>query len=334
MPVGNSQVLDWLNSMNISRSSKAFAEEVNAGLNAPQKYLSSKYFYDAKGDVLFQKIMQLPEYYLTRAEFDILEQYREEILQPLLSLGAPFNLIEMGAGDGLKTRLLLTYLYERKALFTYYPIDISGNVLEQLRAGLAREYPGLSVEPIQGTYQEALEENRWNREQPSLMLFLGSNIGNFREGEALGLLDDIARTLGPDDLLLAGFDLKKDPEVILKAYNDSQRVTRDFNLNLLYRINRELGGNFDPDKFKHWPVYDPMSGECKSYLVSMEKQSVHIAALNSTFEFDEYEAVFMEVSKKYGLSELEQYAQQMGFEILRHFMDAQGYFTDSLWRKR
>src|SRR5690606_37584718 len=315
-------------------TNNAFAEEVKQGLSAPQKFLSSKYFYDAVGDLLFQKIMQLPEYYLTRAEFDILEQYKAEILQPLVALHKPFNLIEMGAGDGLKTRLLLSYLYEREVPFTYYPIDMSGSVLHHLQYALEKEYPGLSVEPVQGTYHEALERMCWNRERPSMMLFLGSNIGNFLEGEALGLLDEIAQVLRPADMLLAGFDLKKDPEVILKAYNDSQGVTRDFNLNLLYRINRELGGNFDPYKFKHWPVYDPVRGECKSYLVSTEKQIVHIDALGSSFEFDEYEAIFTEVSKKYSLSELGQYARKKGFEVRQNFQDTHGYFTDSLWKKK
>jgi L-histidine N-alpha-methyltransferase len=315
-------------------SKNAFAKEVKEGLSAPQKYLSSKYFYDAVGDVLFQKIMQLPEYYLTRAEFDILEQYRGDILRPLIALNEPFNLIEMGAGDGLKTRLLLSFLYEQKVPFTYYPIDISSNVLQQLQEALAKEYPGLSVEPVEGTYHEALEMQRWNQEQPSLMLFLGSNMGNFLKGEALGLLDEIAQVLRTDDMLLAGFDLMKDPEVILKAYNDSQGVTRDFNLNLLYRINRELGGNFDPHKFKHWPVYDPVRGECKSYLISMEKQTVHITALDSTFKFDEYEAIFTEVSKKYSVVELEKYAREKGFEVRQNYMDGRRYFTDSLWRKK
>src|SRR5690606_17328321 len=141
----------------------------------------------------------LPEYYLTRAEFDILEAHKGDILQPFVALNIPFNLIEMGAGDGLKTKLLLRYLHERKIPFTYYPIDISGNVLQQLEKTIGKEYPGLSVEPIQGTYHEALEVKPWNQEQPSLMLFLGSNMGNFLEGEALGVLDEIAQALRKDD---------------------------------------------------------------------------------------------------------------------------------------
>lgn len=320
--------------MEITLSNKAFAEEVKAGLSAPQKYLSSKYFYDAVGDKLFQKIMQLPEYYLTRAEFDILEQYKAAILQPLIEKKERFNLIEMGAGDGLKTRLLLGYLYEKRVPFTYYPIDISANVLRQLEDALKEQFPEMSVEPIQGTYQEALANRHWDQRHPSMMLFLGSNIGNFLKGEALGLLEEIAQVLRSQDMLLAGFDLKKDPAIILNAYNDSQGITRDFNLNLLYRINRELGGDFDPYKFKHWPVYDPVNGECRSYLVSTERQTVEIKALDVRFQFDEYEAVFTEVSKKYSLSELGKYAQEKGFEVMRNFKDTKGYFTDSLWRKK
>lgn len=319
--------------MEITTSNKAFADEVKEGLNAPQKYLSSKYFYDAVGDKLFQRIMQLPEYYLTQAEYDILDRYKQDILRPMVEGKDRFNLIEMGAGDGVKTRILLKHLYENRVPFTYYPIDISENVLKQLQGSLNEQFPELSVKPIQGTYHEALEARKWDGDHPSLMLFLGSNLGNFMEGEALGLLEELSRALLPGEMLLAGFDLKKDPEIILNAYNDSQGVTRDFNLNLLHRINRELGGDFNPEKFKHWPVYDPALGECRSYLVSMEEQSVRIDQLDATFDFEKYEPIFTEVSKKYSLSELERYAREKGFVVMDNFLDSRGYFTDSLWRK-
>lgn len=319
--------------MEITTINSAFKDEVKEGLSAPHKYLSSKYFYDATGDKLFQKIMGLPEYYLTRAEFDILDRYQQDILRPMVERKAQFNLIEMGAGDGLKTRILLKHLYENQIPFTYYPIDISHNVLTQLQDALKEEFPGLPVKTIRGTYHDALEARQWDRNHPSLMLFLGSNMGNFLEGEALGLLEELSNALRPGEMLLGGFDLKKDPEIILKAYNDSQGVTSDFNLNLLHRINRELGGNFDPSKFKHWPVYNPASGECRSYLVSMERQVVNIAELNMEFTFEKSEAIFTEVSKKYSLSELEKYAKEKGFEVKENFLDDKGYFTDSLWKK-
>ncbi|HLW20848.1 MAG TPA: L-histidine N(alpha)-methyltransferase [Cyclobacteriaceae bacterium] len=314
-------------------TNNAFADEVNAGLSAPKKYLSSKYFYDATGDELFQKIMRLPEYYLTRAEFDILDRYKQDILKPLVERNEQFNLIEMGAGDGLKTRILLRHLYQNQIPFTYYPIDISDNVLNQLQATLKEEFPGLPVKAIQGTYHEALEARAWDKQHPSLMLFLGSNMGNFLEGEALSLLDELSNALRPGEMLLAGFDLKKDPEVILNAYNDDQGVTSAFNLNLLQRINRELGGDFDASKFKHWPIYDPVSGECKSYLVSTEKQEVKISQIGAVFHFEAHEAIFTEVSKKYSLPELERYALAKRFEVEQNFLDDKKYFTDSMWRK-
>ncbi|MEX2594015.1 MAG: L-histidine N(alpha)-methyltransferase [Anditalea sp.] len=312
---------------------KGFAADVKKGLCAENKFLSSRYFYDATGDKLFQKIMQLPEYYLTRAEFAILDQYKAAILQPVMERKERFNLVELGAGDGLKTKILIQYLYEHKLPFDYFPIDISGNVLKELKISLGKEFPQLPVHTIENTYTRALEEKKWNPDSPTLMVFLGSNMGNFLEEDALDLLTAFADALDKNEMLLAGFDLKKDPELILKAYNDSEGVTRDFNLNILSRINRELGGNFDTKRFKHWPVYNPASGECKSYLVSEEKQTVYIEALSQVFTFEKAEAIYTEVSKKYSLRELGKYAKTKGFEVMDNFLDERGYFTDSLWRK-
>lgn len=312
---------------------KAFAQDVREGLTAENKFLSSKYFYDATGDKLFQKIMQLPEYYLTRAEYEILERYHADILKPFVQRNEKFNLVEMGSGDGLKTRLLLKHLYERQIPFHYYPVDISGSSLTELRHSLKSLFPNMSIHPIEGHYLKALEEHRWDARFPTLMVFLGSNLGNFLEKEAKELLSSLARALKYDELLLAGFDLKKDPEIILDAYNDSQKVTRDFNLNVLARINRELGGEFNLSKFKHWPLYDPVTGECKSFLISTEKQRVNVAALEETFTFEKAEAIFTEVSKKYSLPELERFAHSEGFEIIQNFLDRKEYFTTSLWRK-
>lgn len=312
---------------------KSFAADVKEGLSADNKFLSSRYFYDATGDKLFQKIMELPEYYLTRAEFAILDQYKAFILQPIIERNERFNLVELGAGDGLKTKIIIRYLYENQIPFDYFPVDISGNVLEELESSLGKEFPQLPVHPIESTYYRALEEKKWHPDSPTLMMFLGSNIGNFLEEEALDLLALLAGALDKNEMILAGFDLKKDPELVLKAYNDPQGITREFNLNILSRINRELGGNFNTKKFKHWPVYNPVSGECRSYLVSEEKQTVNIGALNQEFTFEKAEAIFTEVSKKYSLLELGKYARMKGFEVIDHFMDEREFFTDSLWRK-
>ncbi|WP_200977154.1 L-histidine N(alpha)-methyltransferase [Echinicola sp. 20G] len=315
------------------RKDTEFARDVLVGLSGNNKFLSSKYFYDHKGDELFQKIMQLPEYYLTRKEFGILKEYHRYILERI-SDSTHFNMVEMGAGDGLKTKILLEYLYNQRANFTYYPIDISGNVLKQLETSLNVSYPGIKVSPIVSNYKNALQDPLWNRKTKTLLLFLGANIGNFVWNDAVKVLRRIARSLQEGDMALIGFDLKKDPELILQAYDDSQGVTKDFNLNILIRINKELGGNFDLTKFKHWPVYNPVTGECRSYLVSLVEQEVSVEALEQRFRFKKAEAIHTEVSKKYDKDELLLLAEDSGFEVLENFEDGDGYFTDSLWRKK
>ncbi|WP_215223637.1 L-histidine N(alpha)-methyltransferase [Echinicola shivajiensis] len=311
-----------------------FALDVQSGLSAPNKYLSSKYFYDHRGDMLFQQIMQLPEYYLTRTEFSILNHFHPSILSPILDLSQSFNLVEMGAGDGLKTKILIEYLQAQNADYTYYPIDISGNALSHLKESLENKFDGIQIRPIENVYRKALKEKLWNNDRPTLLLFLGANIGNFVLEEAKEILQLLGKALSIGDYALIGFDLKKDPELILGAYDDSQGVTRDFNLNVLNRINKELGGNFDLSKFKHWPVYNPVSGECRSYLVSLTDQEVQLEALAETFHFKKAEAIHTEVSKKYDKDELSTLAEESGFEILNNFQDDHEFFTDSLWRKR
>jgi len=310
-----------------------FGQDVVLGLNAQPKTLSSKYFYDAKGDKLFQDIMALPEYYLTRKEFEILESQHEEILKPIIESGEPFNLVELGAGDGLKTKILLRYLLAKNIDFTYYPIDFSGSVLEELKESLAEEMPDLEVHSIQNTYRGALQEKKWENGKNSLILFLGSNLGNFQMKEAYEILDHLMIGTNHSDWVMIGFDLKKHPQTILTAYDDSTGVTKAFNLNLLTRINRELDADFDLNSFVHWPIYDPISGECRSYLVSIKKQKVHLAALNETFHFDAFESIFMEVSKKYSQEEIDVLAHRSGFKVIENFTDSETYFADCLWQK-
>ncbi len=309
-----------------------FAQDVLLGLSAKQKTLSSKYFYDAKGDKLFQQIMALPEYYLTRKEFEILEHQHEQILKPVLEWGKPFNLVELGAGDGLKTKILLRYLQAKGVEFNYFPVDFSGSVLVELEESLMKEMPGLTVNPIQDTYRGALRNKSWENGRPTLLLFLGSNLGNFSLDEAHEILDCLMIGTNQNDWVLLGLDLKKDPETIIQAYNDPTGVTKEFNLNLLDRINRELDADFNREAFVHWPTYDPVSGECRSYLVSLKDQQVRLGALNRIIKFAAYEAIFMEVSKKYSLSEIDQLAGRSGFEVVQNFTDRDNYFVNALWR--
>lgn len=311
----------------------AFALDVKNGLDESPKTLPSRYFYDEIGDDLFQKIMDLDEYYLTRAEFEIFVRQKDEILKAFLGDEGSFRLVELGAGDGTKTKVLLSHFLERNASFTYSPIDISGNVLEQLEDDLSQELPLLKVEPIVGEYFSALEELAANDTSKEVVLFLGSNIGNFDEASGVEFLTHIGENLSQGDMLLIGFDLMKSPKKILSAYNDKDGVTKAFNLNLLTRINKELGANFNVEDFGHFPTYDPQTGETKSHIISKKQQTVYIESLDESFSFDAWEAIHTEVSQKYSMKMIEAYAAESGFEIVHNFMDSNKYFVDSLWRR-
>lgn len=312
-------------------SIEQFMRDVDAGLSADEKSIPPKYFYDATGDLLFRKIMALPEYYLTRTEHGILSNYRHEILNGFASEGH-FDLVELGAGDGLKTKVLLRHFIGQKANFSYLPVDISANALNLLAHSIASEFPQLSISPIAADYFDALNRLQ-DGESKKAVLFLGASIGNFTFEQALEFLQQLHASLSPGDVVLIGFDLKKNPAEILAAYNDSQGVTRDFNLNLLHRINRELGGNFEADNFRHYPLYDPQSGEAKSFLVSQTDHSVTIGALGKTFHLKDGETIHTEISRKYSLPEIDLLADLAGFSVIRNFTDPKNRFVNTLWKR-
>ncbi|MEM1215027.1 MAG: L-histidine N(alpha)-methyltransferase [Bacteroidota bacterium] len=307
-----------------------FASDVKRGLSCHPKQLPSKYFYDAEGDRLFQEIMAMPEYYLTNCEYEIFATQRAEILAAIGT--RPFDLIELGAGDGTKTKLLLDYFLRQQTDFAYRPIDISGNVLQQLQADCYASWPQLSFGAAQGDYLDALARiQAEDNGRRKVVLFLGGNIGNFTQEEARGFLRSVRAQLRPGDLLLTGFDLKKDPATVLAAYNDPAGITAAFNLNLLRRINYELGANFDVDQFFHWETYNPLNGEARSYLVSRVEQRVQLEQLSLDVQFDAWEAIAVEVSTKYNQQDLLRLAESSGFQVREHFADTQQYFVDSLW---
>jgi len=309
---------------------QAFAKDVVEGLSQFPKSLPSKYFYDAKGDALFQAIMDAPEYYLTNCEFDILTQQAEALRQ---AFGDGFDLIELGAGDGTKTKVLLKHFLHKQTDFNYLPVDISQHVLDELGTDLTARWPNLNFDAIQGDWFEVLENLDQYSQRKRVLLFMGANIGNLRAEEATQFLQKIQSCLSKGDLILIGFDLKKDPATILAAYNDIEGITRKFNLNYLERINRELGGNFDLNQFEHWPTYNPITGDTRSFLVSKQEQEVYLKYLNQTIHFDAWEAIDMELSKKYSITDIEQLALQTGFDVVDHFTDGAGLFVDTLWQK-
>ena len=243
------------------------------------------------------------------------------------------NLVDLGAGDGAKTLLLLRHLAATGTEFSYVPIDISEGAMSGLTAFVREQLPDVRVEGLVTDYAAGV---RWlgaqGRGRQNLVLFLGSNIGNFGRAKARRFLRQLWSALNPDDYLLVGLDLKKDIDVLLDAYNDKQGVTARFNLNLLSRINRELGGKFDLSKLRHFSTYDVFTGAMESYLVSLEQQVIPIEALHTQFQFDAWEPVHTEYSYKYVDSDIVRLAGDAGFVIEESFYDPQRWFVDSLWR--
>lgn len=309
------------------------AEDVAQGLTSKTKYILSRYFYDARGDQLFQEIMKMPEYYLTNCEYEIFSTKGADILKAFSNESKPFDLVEFGAGDGTKTRILLKRLLENQANFRYIPIDISGDVLENLKADLSKEIPKLEVRPENAEYFNALEKIRSESDRPKLILFIGSSIGNFREEVIKKFLDELFEKMNTGDQILIGYDLMKDPNVILRAYNDSSGITRAFNLNVLKRINRELHADFNLEAFEHYPFYDPESGNAKSYLVSLKRQTVFLKSLELKVDFEVGEVIHTEISRKFKVADIERYFSNSGFQTVEHFYDCKHYFVDTLAKK-
>lgn len=318
----------------IATKQNTFADDVLRGLSATPKFLLSKYFYDDEGSRLFQEIMELPEYYLTRAEFEIFSEQKKEIFAAFTEKNRSFDLIELGAGDGTKTAVLIDYFLRQAADFSYMPIDISQEAVDFLTEKFKKEFSNLSMKPKTGDYFRILETFKTESRRPKIILFLGSNIGNFSKAQAQDFFARLRGVMNEDDLLFVGFDLQKDPRVILRAYDDEQGVTAAFNLNLLARVNRELGANFEAENFSHYAAYRPDECAARSFLISRKKQTVFVEALNKTFEFAQWEPIFMEISQKYSLEMIEELAQASGFLTALNFFDSNEHFADSLWKVR
>lgn len=311
----------------------AFAEDTYKGLTSYPKYLLSKYIYDKNGDKLFQKIMDMPEYYLTSCESDILELNKEDISRSFSS-DSGFDLIELGAGDGKKTKILLKELVDQKFKFNYLPVDISENVLDELEKSLKREIPEVNVKVQQGTYFKTLEKLSEYNSRKKVILVLGSNIGNLSHKEAVEFLENIAQAMSKEDMLFMGFDQKKHPQKILDAYNDPAGITEEFNKNLLVRINRELDGNFNLDKFMHWESYDPETGTAKSFLVSKTNQKVNIEKLGIQVNFEAWESIHTEISQKYDDSIVRWLADEAGLHLENSFGDNDNCYKNYIFRRK
>lgn len=315
--------------------SNAFASDVRAGLSAKPKALSPKYFYDELGSRLFEAICWLPEYYLTRAESEILHSHANEIVS---SVEGPVRLLELGSGSAEKTRHLIEALLAKQPELHYLPVDISDSSLELSSQRLLRLYHGLRITAFAADYFTALqalaERVPADAHIRTVAVFLGSNIGNFGRDESREFLRAVRKLLRPEDALLLGADFKKSPSILIPAYDDALGVTAAFNLNLLARINRELDGNFDVRKFQHRATYNEELGRIEIRLVSQEAQIVNIGAINLQAEFDEGETIRTENSYKFDLEQLSVLARDTGFALAKTWFDGARLFSFNLFIAR
>ena len=306
-----------------------FRRDVVAGLARAERALPSVWFYDAWGSRLFQRIMRLPGYYPTRVETEIFERHAGAMLTPLP--GGPSAVVDLGAGDGAKTSLLLRAALDRAPCVVYAPVDVSATALASAAARMRAAWRGLQVRPVHGDYVAGLTRAaRASGPAPLLAILLGSNIGNLEWPAAVALLRFLRRALRPGDHLLVGFDLLKDEAVLRAAYDDPEGVTAAFNLNLLARINRELGADFDLGGFRHEATFDPGRPAMESWLVSRRRQTVTVAG--ARFDFEEGERLHTEISWKYTEAQIAGLAREAGFEEVARFHDGRRWFEDALWR--
>lgn len=312
------------------RNGKAdFADDVRRGLSSNPKQLFPKYLYDELGSRLFEAICHVDEYYPTRAEKEILTRHADEIVAGIPDCR---TLIELGSGSAEKTRKIIEALIRRQPDLQFIPVDISASALEASSHSLLESYPTLKINAYAADYFQALSALPPLGAGPALVLFLGSNIGNFERADALDFLRAIRRVLRPNDFLLLGADLKKDRAMLEAAYNDALGVTRAFILNELARINRELGGDFDLWAFGLRSFYDPEAGCVEVYLESLSSQSVVIRGLEMSVNFAAGERIHMEHAYKFDLEGLAKIGGQSGFGLEQTWLDSQKRFSSNLFR--
>jgi dimethylhistidine N-methyltransferase len=315
--------------MDVEQQHEAFARDVAQGLAAPQKTLPAKYFYDERGSQLYEQICTLPEYYPYRAERDILATYAAEIYADI----GHVPLVEFGSGNAAKTRYLLT-AYERASRpFLYCPVDISRTALEDSAQKLLAEYAHLSMRAIHADFAHNPGVIRALHLGKKALAFFGSNLGNFTRQESLDFLQGVAALMGPEDGFLLGVDLKKSRALLLPAYDDAQEITAAFNLNMLHRINRELGANFHVSAFAHVALYNEEYGRIEMHLRSRWAQHVTIAKTAQTIAFAAGETIHTESSYKYSLEDIRALGQHAGLTLRRAWFDRHHYFLVGLFRR-
>jgi L-histidine Nalpha-methyltransferase len=307
------------------------AEEVMRGLSARPRRLPPKLFYDAEGSHLFEQITKTPEYYPTRTERAILQQYAGEVIRQAGEAGNNLTLVELGAGSASKTQVLIEALLRQQFRAEFYPVDVSSSALQGALTTLNGHFPRLRVSPIVADYTHRIPDLNALPGR-KLVLFIGSTIGNFEPDEALDFLKNVRRSLQRGDALLIGFDLIKDPDILHAAYNDAAGVTAAFNKNVLARINRELGGLFDPDAFAHVAFWNRRKSRIEMHLESRHEQMVWVRDLGRSFRFDRGERIHTENSYKFNARSIARLLSRSGFKLEKSWTDDKGWFCEALAR--
>ena len=308
---------------------KSFAEEISFTLNQISKFINPKFFYDKKGSELFESICLLPEYYPTRTEISILKKLEHDLSS---YIDQNINLVELGSGSSVKTRLILDIFTKLQPKTEYFPIDIS-EILTESSEQLLKDYDTLHITGIIDTYEGGLEFLKNYDDKKNLILFLGSSFGNFTPDDGKLFLEKIFFTMKSDDLLLIGLDLVKDKNILESAYDDSQDVTAKFNLNVLSRINDELDADFDINNFSHYSIYNENDQRIEMNLKSLVSQSVIIGKSNLSLNLDKGELIHTEYSHKYHVSQIKKLLSDVGFEFKNMWLDDKKYFSLTLVSK-
>jgi dimethylhistidine N-methyltransferase len=296
-----------------------FLRDVLDGLSQEPKLLACKYFYDARGSELFDRICELEEYYPTRCEAEVLQRRASEMAD---LFGPRCVLIEYGSGSSRKTRLLLDHLREPAA---YVPVDISAEHLLRSARALTIRYPGLPIRPVAADFTRHFALPPLPAADRRIVFFSGSTVGNFQPAEAVTLLAHIARLVGPGGGLLIGVDLRKDRKTLERAYDDREGVTAAFNLNLLVRINRELAADFVLERFQHVAVYNDAASRIEMHIRSLEDQTVHLG--DRKIQFARGETICTEYSYKYSIDDFRALAARAGFAVERVWTDSEALYS-------
>ncbi|MGC9502921.1 L-histidine N(alpha)-methyltransferase [Baaleninema sp.] len=308
--------------------------DVVRGLTQTPKTLPPKYFYDDRGSELFEQICQLPEYYPTRTEAAILGRYADDIAH----LTGPADIVELGSGSSTKTRRLLDAYRQlhrsSNGHLAYLPIDVSGGILQQSACALLEDYPTLSVRGLVGTYEQALDRLPPTAFPTRTILFLGSTIGNLAPHECDEFLDRVSRALNPGEYFLLGVDLRKPKSILEAAYNDSQNITAQFNLNMLSHLNHRFAGNFNPEQFKHWAFFNEKESRIEMHLRSQKAQFATLKKLDLTVEFSPEETILTEISRKFDLDSIRGELNRKGLSSVRHWTDENRWFGVILSQKQ